>query len=180
MNYTLSRSRRKTFVIHIKSDSSIEVRAPQRLAKSEIERFVASKKEWIEKKQAQIITRKQTEPRELPPSQYTKGEFEQIIHELVKNWEQRLDVETAFISMRTMTSRWGSCTAKTQRIRLNIALAYCPFDCLEYVVVHELAHLRESNHSHRFWAIVADALPDYKERQKKLRTLSWVLAILKK
>ena len=74
-----------------------------------------------------------------------------------------------------MTSRWGSCTAKTRRIRLNAALEYCPRECLEYVVVHELAHLRENNHSPRFWAIVADALPDYKERQKKLKALSWLL-----
>ena len=180
MNYTLSRSRRKTLVIHIKSDGTIEVRAPQRLAKSEIEQFVLSKKERIEKRQAQIAARKLTEPQDLPQTQYTEGEFEQTVHELVKKWEQRLGVETVFVGIRTMTSRWGSCTAKTRRIRLNTALAYCPLKCLEYVVVHELAHLRESNHSHRFWAIMADALPDYKERQKKLKTLSWVLAILRK
>jgi len=175
MNYTLTRSRRKTLAIHIKPDGTVEVRAPQRLVKSEIERFITSKTTWIEKKQTQIAARKPTEPRELPQSQYAKGEFEKIVRELVKTWEQWLGVETTFVGIRAMTSRWGSCTAKTRRIRLNAALAYCPLDSLEYVVVHELAHLRENNHSPRFWAIVADALPDYKERKKKLKSIQWIL-----
>ena len=175
INYTLVRSRRKTLAIHIKRDGAVEVRAPLRIAKTEIERFVTSKAQWIEKKQAQIAARKSVEPKELPPSQYAAGDFEKIACELVKLWEQRLGVAATFVGFRAMTSRWGSCTAKTRRIRLNTALAYCPQDCLEYVVVHELAHLRENNHSPRFWAIVAEALPNYKERQKKLKALSWML-----
>ena len=174
MNYTLTRSRRKTLAIHIKTDGTVEVRAPLRLVKSEIERFVKSKTDWIEKKQAQIAARKPAELRELPQSKYAKGEFEQTTRELVKIWEQRLGVETTFVGFRAMTSRWGSCTAKTRRIRLNAVLACCQLECLEYVIVHELAHLRENNHSPRFWAIVADALPDYTERQKKLKALSWL------
>ena len=183
LNYTLIRSRRKTLAIHIKSDGAVEVRAPLRLAKSEIERFVASKTRWIEKKQTQIAAKKPgepREPRELPPSQYADGEFERIARELVKLWEQRLGVAVTFVGFRAMSSRWGSCTAKTKRIRLNMALAYCPRECLEYVVVHELAHLRENNHSPRFWAIVTDALPDYKVRKKKLTPLSWLLRTQKK
>lgn len=172
--YTLTRSRRKTLAIHIKPDGAIEVRAPLRLAKLEIERFVAAKIAWIEKKQKQIAARQPAEPCELPPSQYMPGEFERTARELVKAWEQRLGVTVSFIGFRAMTSRWGSCTAKTRRIRLNAMLAYCPRECVEYVIVHELAHLRENNHSTRFWKIVADALPDYKARQTKL-ALSWVL-----
>ena len=179
MNYTLTRSRRKTLAIHIKPNGSIEVRAPLRLAKSEIERFITSKTAWIEKKKTQIATRKPAEPRELPQSPYAKGEFAKTARELVKDWEERLGVATTFVGIRTMTSRWGSCTAKTNRIRLNAALAYCPLDCLEYVVVHELAHLRENNHSPRFWMIVAGALPDYKERKKKLKALSWLFNALR-
>jgi predicted metal-dependent hydrolase len=116
----------------------------------------------------------------LPPSQYAPGEFERTARELANIWEQRLGVTTSFVGIREMSSRWGSCTAKTRRIRLNAALEYCPRECLEYVVVHELAHLRESNHSPRFWAIVADALPDYKVRQSKLRALQWILNTLLK
>ena len=172
--YTLTRSCRKTLAIHIKPDGSVEVRAPLRLAKSEIERFVMSKIAWIEKKQVQIAARQPAAPHELPPSQYAPGEFERTVRELVSVWGQRLGVSVSFVGLRAMTSRWGSCTAKTQRIRLNAALEYCPRECLEYVVVHELAHLRENNHSSRFWAIVAGALPDYKARQTKLKALAWL------
>ena len=76
-----------------------------------------------------------------------------------------------------MSSRWGSCTAKTRRIRLNAALVYCPPECVEYIVVHELAHPREGNHSTRFWALVAEALPDYREQRDKLKALSWLLNV---
>lgn len=174
--YALTRSRRKTLVIHIKPDGSVEVRAPLRLAKSEIERFIASKAQWIEQKQAQVATRPSAEPRELPASQYKPGEFGAAVRGLIKQWGHRLNVSTTFVGIRAMTSRWGSCTAKTRRIRLNTALAYCPIECLEYVVVHELAHVRERNHSARFWAVVADALPDYKDRQQKLKEFSWLLS----
>ena len=175
MIYSITRSRRRTLAIHVKPDGSIEVRAPLRLAKSEIERFLFSKADWIRKKQAQITEVNTAMPRALPQPQYAEGEFAQTVRELVKTWGHRLGVETVYVGIRAMTSRWGSCTAKTRRIRLNAALVYCPFECLEYVIVHELAHLRESNHSPRFWAAVADALPDYKERYKKLKALSWLL-----
>jgi predicted metal-dependent hydrolase len=176
-DYILVRSRRKTLAIHVKPDGAVEVRAPLRLAKSEVERFVKSKSQWIEQKQAQIAERQSVVPRELPSPQYLDGEFERTARELVKTWGQRLGVTATFVGFRVMTSRWGSCTAKTRRIRFNSALIYCSQECLEYVIVHELAHLRESNHSPRFWAIVADALPDYKERQKNLRVFRWILSM---
>ncbi|GHU89338.1 hypothetical protein FACS1894202_07280 [Clostridia bacterium] len=181
MTYTLTRSRRKTLAIHIKPDaqslggSAVEVRAPLRLAKAEIERFVTAKSAWIAKKQAQIAARQPAISRELPPSEYANGEFERTVRELVSSWEKLLGISVAFVGIRRMSTRWGSCTAKTRRIRLNAALGYCPRECLEYVIVHELAHLRENNHSTRFWAIVAGALPDYKTRQTKLKTLAWLL-----
>jgi predicted metal-dependent hydrolase len=181
MTYILTRSRRKTLAIHIKPDdrspagSSVEVRAPFRLAKSEIERFVASKQAWIEKKQTQIAAHLPIVPRELPSSQYGKGEFERVVRELIAEWERRLGATVAFVGIRKMSTRWGSCTMKTRRIRLNATLEYCPRECLEYVIVHELAHIRENNHSPRFWAIVEDALPDFKARQAKLKTFAWLL-----
>jgi len=175
--YTLKRSRRKTLAIHIKPDGTVEVRAPLRLVKSEIERFVAAKSAWIIKKQAQFSAKQSAGPQEPPPSQYAPGEFMRIARELVEIWERRLGVEVSFVGFRAMTSRWGSCTAKTRRIRVNTALCRLPRRCLEYVIVHELAHLLESNHSSRFWALVAGALPDYKARQRELKAASWLLDV---
>ncbi|MDR0570661.1 MAG: M48 family metallopeptidase [Clostridiales Family XIII bacterium] len=173
--YVLTRSRRRTLAIHIKADGSVEVRAPLKLARSEIERFVAAKSAWIAQKQAQISAARLDAPRNPPVSEYASGGFCAAVRRLVTEWERRLGVEAAFVGIRRMYSRWGSCTAGTRRIRLNAMLEYCPQECLEYVVVHELAHLRENNHSPRFWAIVAEALPDYKARQAKLKERQWVL-----
>jgi predicted metal-dependent hydrolase len=175
MTYTLTRSRRRTVSIRIKPDGNVEVRAPLQLAKSEIDRIVASKSAWIAGKRAEIALRRPAEPRELPPSLYAPDGFGRAVLGLVKEWEARLGVTVSFIGVRRMSSRWGSCTSKTRRIRFSAALEYCPHECLEYVVVHELAHIREGNHSPRVWAIVADALPDYKARQLKLREFQWIL-----
>jgi predicted metal-dependent hydrolase len=175
MTYTLTRSRRKTLAIYIKPDGAVEVHSPLRTAKRDIDRFVQSKADWIAKKQEQIAARQPTKPQELPPSHYVPGGFEQTVRELVSVWEQRLGVATTFVGIRRMSSRWGSCTAKTRRIRLNSALEYCSRECLEYVVVHELAHLRENNHSPRFWAIVSGALPDYKKHRAELKAAQWII-----
>lgn len=174
-NYTLIRSRRRTLAVYVKSDGSVEVRAPLRLSKRKIEQFLISKTQWIKQKQAYFANKKPEQPRVLPILQYQSGEFEQTARELIKTWEQQLGVTATYVGFRKMSSRWGSCTAKTRRIRVNTQLAYCPRKCLEYIVVHELAHLLENNHSRRFWAIVTDALPDYKMRQKILKDSSWLL-----
>ena len=72
------------------------------------------------------------------------------------------------ITIRTMTSRWGSCIPSKCKITLNKNLIFPPQKCLEYVVLHELAHLVEANHSKRFYAIIAEIMPDWKERKKIL------------
>ncbi|MDR2502042.1 MAG: M48 family metallopeptidase [Oscillospiraceae bacterium] len=169
------RSQRKTLAICIKPDGTLEIRAPLNLSAAAVEQFVASKSNWIELKRAQIAERQLAAPRETPLPLFSPGELECAACELIKLWEMRLGVAASFVGWRAMTSRWGSCTPRTRRIRLNTALEYCPRECLEYVIVHELAHLREANHSMRFWAAVAEALPDYKARQAKLSDLQWIL-----
>ena len=72
------------------------------------------------------------------------------------------------ITIRTMTSRWGSCTPAKCKITINKNLIYPPQKCLEYIVLHELAHLIEANHSERFYAIIAEIMPNWKERRKIL------------
>lgn len=69
--------------------------------------------------------------------------------------------------IRLMKKRWGSCTS-TGRIVLNLELIKAPLDCIEYVIMHELCHFKEMNHSSRFWRLLDQCLPDWKRRQKKL------------
>lgn len=69
---------------------------------------------------------------------------------------------------RSMTSRWGSCQPQTGKITLNSKLIFYPKEAIEYVVVHEFAHFAHPDHSKAFWALVAEIMPDYKERKKLL------------
>ena len=73
------------------------------------------------------------------------------------------------VAFRTMSSRWGVCMPSTGKITFNYNLFEAPEELIAYVVVHELAHLLEANHSDRFWAHVEDVMPDYKARRKLLR-----------
>lgn len=72
------------------------------------------------------------------------------------------------LTIRTMTGRWGSCTPSKGKITINKNLIYPPHRCLEYVVLHELTHLVEANHSKKFYAIIEEVMPDWKERKKIL------------
>lgn len=71
-------------------------------------------------------------------------------------------------TVRAMTSRWGSCQPQTGKITLNSKLIFYPKEAIEYVVVHEFAHFAHPDHSKAFWTLVAEIMPDYKERKKLL------------
>lgn len=87
---------------------------------------------------------------------------------LIAAWEASLGVAVAGFSVRTMTTRWGSCTPRTRRLRFNSELAKRRRELLEYVVVHELAHLVEPSHNARFKGLLSTHLPDWRSRHAEL------------
>lgn len=88
--------------------------------------------------------------------------------QLLQAWEKKMGVRHTGLKVHRMKTRWGSCNVRTGSINLNTLLACWPQECLEYIVVHELAHLHEANHSPRFHAIVERYLPEWRERKKML------------
>ena len=88
--------------------------------------------------------------------------------QLLQAWEKKMGVRHTGLNVHRMKTRWGSCNVRTGSINLNTLLACWPQECLEYIVVHELAHLHEANHSPRFHAIVERYLPEWGERKKML------------
>jgi len=86
------------------------------------------------------------------------------------DFAKRMSVMPTAIKINSAKSRWGSCSSK-KSLNFSWRLIMADNDVIDYVVVHELAHITEMNHSARFWAIIASVLPDYKERQKRLKEL---------
>lgn len=94
-----------------------------------------------------------------------QGEMEQRIHSVNQRTVNR---PIRSIALKYSHSRWGSCS-RTGNINLSTRLLFAPDEVLEYVIVHELAHLVEANHSHRFWAVVERFVPNYKAHEKWLK-----------
>lgn len=99
-----------------------------------------------------------------------KRELEAVLPEIVARLEPLVGAHASGWQLRYMKTRWGSCTIKTGKIRINVRLAAYPRECLEYVVVHELTHLLEPSHNQRFHTLVARVIPNEREIRKILRT----------
>lgn len=89
----------------------------------------------------------------------------------------KLGVPTPALFLSNARSRWGSCNSKKE-VRLNWRLLQAPPHIINYVICHELAHLKEMNHSSRFWAVVASIYPDYKTAEKELKAWSPKLHVM--
>ena len=90
--------------------------------------------------------------------------------ELVRKWERLMGVQIARVSVRMMKTRWGSCSIKARTIRINSELAKKPPACLEYIVVHELSHLREPSHNARFAGLMDTFMPEWRSLRRELNT----------
>jgi len=166
MDYTLVRTSRKTIAIYIRPGGLVEVRAPQRCAKRDIDRFLASKKAWIEEKRGLVQARPRVEP-DAALEADLRARAKEILPQKVAHFARLMGVAPARVKITGARARWGSCSSKGS-LSFSWRVMLADDEAIDYVVVHELAHLREMNHSPRFWAVVEAAMPDYRERKKAL------------
>ena len=103
--------------------------------------------------------------------EWHRRELKKSIAELVEHWKKKMNVQVAFWGVKQMKTKWGSCNITQKRIWLNLELAKKPLSCLEYVLVHELAHLLERHHNDRFHALVSQYLPGWKQLRDELNRL---------
>jgi len=99
-----------------------------------------------------------------------RQQLEEKASALIAFWEKKMNVSVAKFTIRKMKTRWGSCTPRTSTIRINLDLAMRPPECLEYLVVHELVHLLEPSHNHRFKQLMDQFLPKWRVYRKELNT----------
>mgnify|MGYP001172154642 CR=1 FL=1 len=101
-------------------------------------------------------------------SEEYRKELEKIIPNLVKKWEKNVGVTANDIRVKKMKTRWGSCNIEDKRVWLNLELAKKPRRCIGYVLLHELIHLIERNHSEKFIDILESILPNWQSLKEEL------------
>lgn len=172
ITYEWIRSRRKTIEIQIREDGVVVVRTPYSVPQRQVERFVEERREWILKNQETL--REARNKRTVITEDMRREGVEKalkIFPERVEYYARKMGISYGRITIREQKTRWGSCSSKGN-LNFNWKLTLMPMEILDYVVVHELAHRREMNHSKDFWKIVEQVLPDYQERRKQLRELT--------
>lgn len=176
IQYTLRRSRRARYMrLTIRPDGTLLATRPWWVSQSAIERFIFEKRVWIEQTIARIRSQRAAVSDVSQPStkhflQYRRQALSFIVHR-VNHFVPLLGVSHRRITVRNQRSRWGSCSRKGN-LSFNYRLMFLPPFLADYVIVHELCHLVEFNHSARFWGEVGRILPDYQKARSYLKQFS--------
>ncbi len=161
--------RRRRLALVLTPDG-VEVRVPPQASRREIEAFVRQHQHWITQAVAQQVPRQTFlwgAPQPLTQA-VARAALQPFVEERLPRWAERMQCRPRRLAFSDMKSRWGSCSSRG-RVAFALNLAQLPQSLVDYVIVHELAHLHEMNHSPRFWAHVAAQLPDYQTRRAELR-----------
>ncbi|MDR1134723.1 MAG: M48 family metallopeptidase [Clostridiales Family XIII bacterium] len=218
IEYKLIRSRRKTLSLRVTKEAAVEVRAPLRMAAGEIDRFVSSKRDWLEANIERVS--RDMEQRSvflldyggsvtMLGSEYTikakqgnnigyddscifippglsGDEIKLAIIALYKHtakvhigtrineFAAIMGVSPASVRINSAKTRWGSCSGK-DNINFSWRLIVAAPEIVDYVIVHELAHIKSHDHSPRFWAHVENVIPEYKSLRKQLKSVNEAL-----
>lgn len=164
MEYQIIRSARKTIALQILPSGQLLVRCPWKMDIAAVEQFIKSKEKWINKHLSgqPIPPISQAELKAL--AQQAKAEFPAR----VACFADQIGVSYGRITIRCQQTRWGSCSAKGN-LNFNCLLMLAPSRVRDYVIVHELCHRKQMNHSKAFWAEVEKVIPDYQDCRKWLR-----------
>lgn len=219
--YTLTRNSKRNVNFRIKPNGDICISIPKNVTKTELEKMILERAEWLIENQRKAKNKKQNmvntdikngskiylngqkyyikisacetnsihfrdnililqiKEKYRNSQEYINTYFDKWLRETMYNLSDKLidkylpklkkyHLKKPELTIRTMTGRWGSCTPAKYKITINKNLINPPHRCLEYVVLHELAHLVEANHSKKFYAIIEEVMPDWKERRKEL------------
>ena len=168
--YTLKRSKRKTISVEISREAKIIVRAPLKMSVKDIEAFLDSKSEWIDRHLSDMKQKLASMPRRLTEAE--KNELGKnariVISKRTEHFAKIMGVDYNRIYIKYQKTRFGSCSTKGN-LNFNALVALMPSEILDYVIVHELSHLTEMNHSKCFWSEVERVIPDYKRKRKWLK-----------
>jgi hypothetical protein len=153
-------------------DKSIVVTKPFLCSQKTVEKFINSKKDWIEKKLQYFD--KLPKKKKFSKEYYLKNK--EKARKIVKNKADKFSLKLGFdykkISIRDQKTRWGSCS-KEGNLNFNYKIILLPEYLQDYIIIHELCHLKELNHSKEFWNLVERECPDYKKYRKELKNINF-------
>lgn len=168
--YELIRSRRKTLALEITADCRVLIRAPLRTPKAVIDGFAARHSDWISRHLDLQKQRLASAPPPPTPEEIAalKAAARVLLPEKVTYWSQKTGLVPTGVKITSARKRYGSCSPQNS-LCFSCFLMRCPEEAIDLVVVHELCHIREKNHGPKFYALLAQHLPDYQERKKLLK-----------
>ena len=164
----VERRRARRYSLRVRADGSVRLTVPAwRGTLAEGEAFLLSKWEWVERTRARMLAIPRPAP--LPPvGPEERFLLETCLHGLMDSWMERLGEAAVTWQLRAMKTRWGSCHIVRRHIVFNDELARKPYDLVEYVVVHELTHLKATGHGPRFQALMDARLPGWRLLRRRL------------
>ena len=171
VKYTLRKrrnSRRMRIAVHC--DGTVAVTIPSFLWEIAAEKFIIEKEEWLLSKLVPFANIDVLQVAQSTREDYieNKEAARVLIAEKVKKLNEKYGYRYNRISIRNQKTCWGSCSRKGN-INFNYKIMFLPENIQDYIVVHELCHLKEFNHSKKFWGLVSEAAPNYLEVRRELR-----------
>lgn len=168
MDILVIRAKRKTMSLSVNDDLQAVVRAPYGASEKSIKEFVESNSAWLEK--AVLRKQKQLERYDIldDEKEQLKSLAKQVIPERVEYYSRLMNLYPTDVKITSAKKRFGSCNGKNSLCFSYFLMKY-PTEAVDYVVVHELAHIKHHNHSKDFYNLIKKYLPDYKERERLLK-----------
>lgn len=168
--YKLIRSSRRTLALEIGRDLTLTVRAPMKMPLSVIEEFIEKHDKWIDKK-LDVMKNREIKPDNLLPEEIAalKMRAKEILPKKVAYFSEIMGLKPSGVKITSAKKRFGSCSGKNS-LCFSYELMLYPDEAIDYVVVHELAHIKHRNHSAKFYKLIEKYLPDYKRREKILKS----------
>lgn len=170
--YTLKQNAKARHLrISIHPGGEVIVTVPKNVSTTIVEKFLKEKQTWIEAKVRVMEKYPKVIKASLSKKEITvlKQKTRAFVEEKLPHFNKHYQYSWNTVAIRGQKTRWGSCSKKGN-LNFNYKIALLPENLADYIVVHELCHLGEFNHSVRFWNLVSQTIPDYKKRRGELKT----------
>ncbi|MBP6062866.1 MAG: M48 family metallopeptidase [Fusobacteriaceae bacterium] len=192
--YTIKRKNIKNIILKINRKGDIIVSAPLKISKASLDKFIISNTQWIKEKLTKITLNpphfspvnsefiylfgekidlpenfpNNLEEKKIFLSNYYKNKSIELVTPIIEHFLKITGLTMEHLTFRVMRTRWGSCNSSKKYININSILVASPLESIEYIALHEIAHLHFPHHKKEFWNFISKYMPDWEIRKKQL------------